>query len=496
MVWVLATIDWRIETIGYVINVISILVLKTQELNPSSLKVDQTLQNSPGPTNPLSHRLKSLNYSATCQPTTEDPLNGFQTAAKPVPMKTHTYKGDVVWLTEVGEGPTFIPVNLPSANTGVLKSTLETLKSNSDPLNTTQVTQSGRETAHLLNYKPKLTSYSKTRQSPKDNSPNCHQIDANLEPPKIQTYAEVVACLKKVKTKPIIDSANDHQQLPAFHPEWVVQLNYSGDIVNSGGRTKHCHFYSPEQAQPGSAALKTLSQDPCPASALSANLNPVKIKEAKSQVIFHLNSIQVDHQATAPSGDQPADPTQALYHLPGAPFRPVHFTKYPPNLAYVGYNLETILIADPLASTRETEYIGREGKWYKRPPRLFKDKYNYLPAYFVPMTPPLTPRPDHPIKTPTAAETMSTQLFGVLYITLTGMVDFMVPTSGPWSLLGRSMSYIIKLAPILWWALPASLVQPHPKPPNASTYAWLPDRLQSLCIAKKGTYLLGKIIKR
>ncbi|KAJ9080488.1 hypothetical protein DSO57_1024413 [Entomophthora muscae] len=57
-------------------------------------------------------------------------------------------------------------------------------------------------------------SYSETRQSPKDNSPNGHQIDANLEPPKIWTYAEVVACLKEVKTKPIINSANDHQQLP------------------------------------------------------------------------------------------------------------------------------------------------------------------------------------------------------------------------------------------------------------------------------------------
>ncbi|KAJ9090032.1 hypothetical protein DSO57_1006732 [Entomophthora muscae] len=51
----------------------------------------------------------------------------------------------------------------------------------------------------------------------------------------------------------------------------------------------------------------------------------------------------------------------------------------------------------------------------------------------------------------------------------------MVPNSGPWSLLGRSVSYIIKLAPILWWALPAGLATPHSEPPNASTYDWLPD---------------------
>ncbi|KAJ9071596.1 hypothetical protein DSO57_1035437 [Entomophthora muscae] len=148
-------------------------------------------------------------------------------------------------------------------------------------------------------------------------------------------------------------------------------------------------------------------------------------------MIFHLNSIQVVHQATAPSGDQPANPSQALYRPPGAPFEPVHFTKYPPNPAYTEYNLETILIADPLARTRETKYIGRERKRIEVLPLLFKDKYNYIPAYFVPMTPLLTPQPDCPMETPIAAGTTSTQLFGVPYITLTGMIDTMVPNSGP-----------------------------------------------------------------
>ncbi|KAJ9083750.1 hypothetical protein DSO57_1031631 [Entomophthora muscae] len=190
-------------------------------------------------------------------------------------------------------------------------------------------------------------------------------------------------------------------------------------------------------------------------------------------VIFYINSSQVDHQDINPSGDQPSDPSQALYRPPGAPFGPVHFTKYLPNPAYVQYNLETILIADPLARTRGTEYIGHEGKRIKVPPLLFKDKYNHLPAYFVPMTPPLTLQPNHPFETPTAAETTSTQLFEVIYITLTVIVDSMIPNSGPWSFLGQSMSYIIKLAPILWWALPAGLAPPHPEPSNA----WLPDTL-------------------
>ncbi|KAJ9054956.1 hypothetical protein DSO57_1009114 [Entomophthora muscae] len=77
------------------------------------------------------------------------------------------------------------------------------------------------------------------------------------------------------------------------------------------------------------------------------------------------------------------------------------------------------------------------------------------------MTPPLTSRPDRPLEPTVAAETTSTQLFGVLYINLTGLVDSVVPNSGPWSLLGQS-------------ALPAGLAVPHPEPLNASTYDWLP----------------------
>ncbi|KAJ9083628.1 hypothetical protein DSO57_1032829 [Entomophthora muscae] len=38
-----------------------------------------------------------------------------------------------------------------------------------------------------------------------------------------------------------------------------------------------------------------------------------------------------------------------------------------------------------------------------------------------------------------------------------GLIDLMVPASGPWYLLGKLLSYIVKLAPILWWALPAGL---------------------------------------
>ncbi|KAJ9058410.1 hypothetical protein DSO57_1012440 [Entomophthora muscae] len=108
------------------------------------------------------------------------------------------------------------------------------------------------------------------------------------------------------------------------------------------------------------------------------------------------------------------------------------------------------------------------------------------------MTPPLTPRLNRPLEPVTAAETTSTQLFGVLYITLTGLVDSMVLNSGAWSLLRQSVSYIIKLAPIIWWALPTGPVIPHPEPSNASPYAWLPEKVDQIrrrAGTKGATYL-------
>ncbi|KAJ9065122.1 hypothetical protein DSO57_1023005 [Entomophthora muscae] len=100
------------------------------------------------------------------------------------------------------------------------------------------------------------------------------------------------------------------------------------------------------------------------------------------------------------------------------------------------------------------------------------------------------------METPTAEETTSTQLFGVLYITLTGMVDSMIPTYGPWSLLGQSMSYVIKLAPILWWALPTSLAQPRPKLSNASTYAWFLDRRTQERVSSKVSLKRARMTRR
>ncbi|KAJ9053669.1 hypothetical protein DSO57_1022070 [Entomophthora muscae] len=91
------------------------------------------------------------------------------------------------------------------------------------------------------------------------------------------------------------------------------------------------------------------------------------------------------------------------------------------------------------------------------------------------MTPPHTPRPNHPQDSVAADESTSAQIFGVMYITLTGYIDSMVPTSGPWTILGKLLSYIVKLAPILWWALPAGPVGRPPLSPQEPPTGCVPD---------------------
>ncbi|KAJ9066657.1 hypothetical protein DSO57_1007462 [Entomophthora muscae] len=172
-------------------------------------------------------------------------------------------------------------------------------------------------------------------------------------------------------------------------------------------------------------------------------------------VLLHLQSTPCGPVPRAHIPQETVDQPPKLYCPPGAHFGPVHFNKYPPNPVYLEFNLEEILIHNPEARNRETETVYREGIKITIPPLLFRDKYNFLPAYLVPMTPPLTPRPNRLQESIVTDESTSTQIFGVMYITLTGLIDFMVPTSKPWAILGKLLSYIVKLALILWWALPS-----------------------------------------
>ncbi|KAJ9066367.1 hypothetical protein DSO57_1010319 [Entomophthora muscae] len=92
------------------------------------------------------------------------------------------------------------------------------------------------------------------------------------------------------------------------------------------------------------------------------------------------------------------------------------------------------------------------------------------------MTPPLTLRPDGLQESVATDESTSTQIFGVMYITLTGLIDSMVPTSGLWAILGKLLSYIVKLAPILWWALPAGPAGRLPASSQEPPTGWIPDK--------------------
>ncbi|KAJ9060435.1 hypothetical protein DSO57_1030929 [Entomophthora muscae] len=150
--------------------------------------------------------------------------------------------------------------------------------------------------------------------------------------------------------------------------------------------------------------------------------------------------------------------------------------------------MEETLIHSPEARTRETKTVYREGTKITIPPLLFCDKYNFLPAYLVPMTPPLTLQPDRPQESVATNESTSTQVFGVMHITLTGLIDSMMPVSRPWAVLGKLLSYIVKLAPILWWTLPAG---PAGSEFSGTPAGWIPDTAPAqglrLCTSFEGT---------
>ncbi|KAJ9080954.1 hypothetical protein DSO57_1019487 [Entomophthora muscae] len=81
-----------------------------------------------------------------------------------------------------------------------------------------------------------------------------------------------------------------------------------------------------------------------------------------------------------------------------------------------------------------------------------------------------------PASSPDLPTDHTSNLFGIVYITLTGVVDTIVPAAGPWSWLGKSASYLLKLAPLLWWALPAkNPAQVTSKTGGPAAQEWVPD---------------------
>ncbi|KAJ9077373.1 hypothetical protein DSO57_1017341 [Entomophthora muscae] len=93
------------------------------------------------------------------------------------------------------------------------------------------------------------------------------------------------------------------------------------------------------------------------------------------------------------------------------------------------------------------------------------------------MKPPMTPKP-MPASSPDLPTDHSGKLFGIVYITLTGVIDTIIPAAGPWSWVGKSASYPLKLAPLLWWALPAkNPARVIPENDGPATQDWIPDRV-------------------
>ncbi|KAJ9073095.1 hypothetical protein DSO57_1020128 [Entomophthora muscae] len=205
------------------------------------------------------------------------------------------------------------------------------------------------------------------------------------------------------------------------------------------------------------------------------------------QAPFHL---QADYVASSPL---PAIPKRQFtsclsYTLPpGAPFGQVKFYRVSPNLFYTEFIYEEFLIHSPKAHTRELGLIGCEGTWYTKQLLFFCNKYNYLPPLLVP----LTPWPNCPQESVVTGESTSTQLFGgcpmlyrlilevakligVFYIALTALFDPMVLANGPWVLLEKSLPYVVKLAPILWKALPTGLGGCLPTSPPDPSPVWIP----------------------
>ncbi|KAJ9083821.1 hypothetical protein DSO57_1030895 [Entomophthora muscae] len=97
------------------------------------------------------------------------------------------------------------------------------------------------------------------------------------------------------------------------------------------------------------------------------------------------------------------------------------------------------------------------------------------------MEPPVTPKP-MPASAAELPLDHTNKLFGIIYITLTGVINTIVPAAGPWLWLGKSISYLIKLAPILWWALPTqSATCQFPDASKPASQGWFPDNDVPIC---------------
>ncbi|KAJ9080246.1 hypothetical protein DSO57_1027187, partial [Entomophthora muscae] len=88
---------------------------------------------------------------------------------------------------------------------------------------------------------------------------------------------------------------------------------------------------------------------------------------------------------------------------------------------------------------------------------------------------PVTPKP-MTASSPNLPTNHTGKLFRIVYITLTGVIDTIIPAAGLWSWVRKSFSYLFKLSPLLWWALSAkTLAQVTPKTDGPAAQDWVPN---------------------
>ncbi|KAJ9048269.1 hypothetical protein DSO57_1036742 [Entomophthora muscae] len=185
----------------------------------------------------------------------------------------------------------------------------------------------------------------------------------------------------------------------------------------------------------------------------------------------------------------PPVPLPAVFCPPDVPFSPVHFTNYPLKTKYKDYTPEKILKLNPLVHIQSGVRYNCQGPWIFSTPKLFRGNFNYLPAYNIHMEPPVTPKPML-TSSPNLPTDHTGKLFGIVYITLTGVIDTIILDASLWSWVGKSISYLFKLAPLLWWSLPAkTLAQVTPENNRPAAQDWISDSPAHFWIADISFFL-------
>ncbi|KAJ9069871.1 hypothetical protein DSO57_1014193, partial [Entomophthora muscae] len=143
---------------------------------------------------------------------------------------------------------------------------------------------------------------------------------------------------------------------------------------------------------------------------------------------------------------------------PNALFGPVHFTDYPPNPDHKPWTLKDLQWYTLPNAPKEPYHIVCDGREITIYPLIFNRKYNNPAAYLVSMKSPPTPKLTISIPPTSDANGQIIQFLGVLYLALTGLIDSALPVAGLWAVAGKAIFYLVKLGPIIWWAMlvPAS----------------------------------------